>query len=233
MVTTLKPTTSSYAVLGLLAVAPFSAHELTVQAARSLHWVWPRSERSLYAEPKRLVELGWATATERRGGSRPVPEYRITAAGRAALGAWLTTAPAAPATEIEVMLRLVFADGGNVEDLRQALRGSREHVHATLERQLVPQCREYLDSGGPFPERLHLIAVFSDFYLRFVELLDDWTDDALTELDTWPATTNVGMTPGARRTFQRILDRYGNQPNAPDHDDERTSARRESDNIRR
>ena len=81
------PTTSSYAVLGLLAVAPFTAYELTAQAQRSLHWVWPRSERALYTEPKRLVALGWATTRPRRGGQRDVPEYHITASGRRALRA--------------------------------------------------------------------------------------------------------------------------------------------------
>ncbi len=196
-------------MLGLLAVAPFTAHELTVQAARSLHWVWPRSERSLYAEPKRLIALGWATAVDRTNGSRTVPEYAITAAGRDALRAWLNTAPAEPATEIEVLLRVVFADGGEVDDLRRALLESRARVHDTLEHLLVPQCREYLANGGPFPDRLHLVGLFSDFYLRFNELLDDWTDHALTEIDNWPNSTSVGMTPAAQRTFERVLERYG------------------------
>jgi len=196
-------------MLGLLAVAPFSAHELTAQAARSLHWVWPRSERSLYAEPKRLIALGWATATDRVSGARTVPEYSITEAGRAALRDWLTTPPAEPATEIEMLLRVVFADGGDVDDLRHAVLASRERVHLSLDRQLVPQCREYLATGGPFPDRLHLVGLFSEFYLRFVELLDDWTEHALTEIETWPSSSGVGMTPAARQTFERVVERYG------------------------
>ena len=147
-----------------------------------------------------------------------MPEYRITADGRAALSAWLSTAPTEPATEIEVLLRLVFADSGDVEDLRRALNRSRDQVHATLVRDLVPQCQGYLDSGGPYPERLHLIGLFSDFYLRFVELLDDWTADALGELETWPTTARVGMTPAARRTFERVLEQYGDLADAPDRD---------------
>jgi len=205
------PTTSSYAVLGLLAVAPFTAHELTAQAQRSLHWVWPRSERALYAEPKRLVALGWATTRERRNGQRTVPEYRITRAGRQALKAWLATPPAEPAAEIEAMLRLVFADAGGADDLRRALEANRDHLHTALRAHLVAQARGYLDDGGPFPERLHLIGLFSDFYLRFIEMLDEWTAASLAEIDQWPGTRDVGMTPAARRTFERVLERYGHE----------------------
>jgi PadR family transcriptional regulator, regulatory protein AphA len=203
------PTTSTYAVLGLLTVAPFTAGELTAQSRRSLHWVWPRSERSLYTEPKRLVELGWATARPRRGHGREVPEYRCTAAGRRALQTWLATAPSAPATEVEAMLRVVFADAGTVDDLRGALEANVEHIHDAIRTQLVAQCRGYLDDGGPFPDRLHLIGLFSDFYLRFAELLDAWTADALSEIDTWPSARGVGLTPAARHVFEAVLDRYG------------------------
>ena len=51
-------TTTSYAILGLLNIKPWSGYELTQQAQRSLRYVWPKSESHLYAEPKRLVR--WA-----------------------------------------------------------------------------------------------------------------------------------------------------------------------------
>jgi len=212
-----KPTTSSFAILGLLAVAPFTAYELTAQARRSLHWVWPRSERSLYSEPKRLVTLGWAATRDRRTGRRTVAEYHITAAGRRALRAWLATPPAEPTAEIEAMLRVVFADAGDLDDLRSALVQNRARLDTAVRTHLLGQARGYLDDGGPFPDRLHLIGLFSDFYLRFVEMLDDWTDTALAELDTWPDTRDVGMTPAARATFERVLARYAHDdpPAAP------------------
>ncbi len=54
-------TTSSYAVLALLDLKPWSGYELTKQAQRSLRYAWPKSERLLYSEPKKLVQLGFAT----------------------------------------------------------------------------------------------------------------------------------------------------------------------------
>ena len=45
------------------AVIGAHAYELAKQVQRSLGWFWPRAERKLYDEPKRLVEQGLATAT--------------------------------------------------------------------------------------------------------------------------------------------------------------------------
>ena len=56
-------TTTSYAVLGLLSVRTWTTYELAKQVRRRLHWFWPRAERKLYDEPKRLVAAGLATAS--------------------------------------------------------------------------------------------------------------------------------------------------------------------------
>ena len=53
-------TTTSYAVLGLLAIKPWSSYELTQQMDRSLGRIWPRATSKLYEEPKKLVEHGFA-----------------------------------------------------------------------------------------------------------------------------------------------------------------------------
>ena len=63
-------TTTSYAVLGLLAIRPWTTYELAKQVQRSLRWFWPRAERKLYDEPKRLAADGLATATREHTGKR-------------------------------------------------------------------------------------------------------------------------------------------------------------------
>jgi len=60
--------TTTYAILGLLAVQPWSTYELTRQMDRSLGRMWPRAQSKLYEEPKKLVALGLATATEEQVG---------------------------------------------------------------------------------------------------------------------------------------------------------------------
>jgi len=100
-----KPlTTTSHALLGLLSVKPWTTYELAKQVQRSLGWFWPRAERKLYEEPKRLVEAGLATATEQLTGKRPRTVYAITTAGRKALRDWLGEQPAPPALEFEAMI---------------------------------------------------------------------------------------------------------------------------------
>ena len=206
--TTPRPTTLSYAILGLLAVQPFTAHELKVQAERSLNWLWRRSERSLYAEPKRLVALGWAVATDRRAGRRTVAEYHITESGRAALKAWLGTEPGAPAVEAETVLRVMFADHGDLDDLRQALVATRREITDTLRAQAYTQFVDYLETGGPFPERLHLIAPIADFVVRYVDLIEEWTDELLAQIDDWPTTEGLGLTEPAKQVLSDAAERF-------------------------
>mgnify|MGYP001364699429 CR=1 FL=1 len=83
-------TPSSYAVLALLHLKPWTGYELTRQAQRSLRYAWPKSERLLYSEPKKLVELGYATVHQEDSGNRTRNVYTITAAGRQALNEWTT-----------------------------------------------------------------------------------------------------------------------------------------------
>jgi PadR family transcriptional regulator AphA len=53
-----------------LAVRPWSGYELTQQATPSLRFAWPKSERLLYSEPKKLVEHGMASAHHESVGER-------------------------------------------------------------------------------------------------------------------------------------------------------------------
>ena len=62
--------TTSYAILGMLAMRPWTAYELTQQLRRSLRYCWPKAESVLYDEPKRLVRLGLATAHHEPAGRR-------------------------------------------------------------------------------------------------------------------------------------------------------------------
>src|SRR5918998_1658963 len=53
-----KLSTTSYAVLGLLGVRPWSTYELADQMSRALRWFWPRAQSNLYEAPKRLAAQG-------------------------------------------------------------------------------------------------------------------------------------------------------------------------------
>src|SRR5215813_10151808 len=114
-------TTTSHAILGLLTVRPWTSYELAKQVQKSLDWFWPRAERKLYDEPKRLASAGLAKSTKEMTGSRPRTVYAATARGRKALGRWLDQPPAPPQLEFEGMVKVFFADSGSIEQLRTTL----------------------------------------------------------------------------------------------------------------
>src|SRR5215212_4544324 len=113
--------TTAYALLGLLSVRPWSTYDLAQQVRRSLQWFWPRAERKLYDDPKRLAADGLATATEEYTGKRKRTVYAITAKGRRELRAWLGTPSAEPSWENEALVKVFFADGGDLDSLRRTL----------------------------------------------------------------------------------------------------------------
>src|SRR5688572_20716249 len=80
-------TTTSYAILGLLALKPWTTYELAQQMQRALGQFWPRAESKLYEEPKKLVAHGFARSSSEMVGKRPRTVYSITPKGRRALAA--------------------------------------------------------------------------------------------------------------------------------------------------
>jgi len=198
--------TTSYAILGMLALRPWSAYELTQQTRRSLHYCWPTAESVLYQEPKRLVRLGLATARHQAAGRRTQTVYAITEQGRRVLADWLATPPSPPGFEVEAMLRLLYADQGGRQDLLDAIRATRDWALAQAPEGLA-QVRGYLAHGGPFPERLHLITLFGRFYLDLFEVLLGWADLAEAEITAWPRTADLGMTNRTRALLEEMLPR--------------------------
>jgi PadR family transcriptional regulator AphA len=188
-----RMTTSSYAVLALLDLKPWTGYELTHQAQRSLRYAWPKSERLLYSEPKKLVELGYATTHQEDNGGRTRNVYTITPQGRQALNEWTTTSTQPPRFEIEALLRLLFADHGSRADLLGALdeldNDISEHHQA-----IVELMASYLDGGHPFPQRTHLSVLFATFQIEMFKTIEHWIEFARSEIDEWPTTQNLGMT---------------------------------------
>jgi DNA-binding PadR family transcriptional regulator len=186
-------TTSSYAVLGLLAIQPWTGYELTQQATRSLRFAWPKSERLLYTEPKKLVEHGLATAVEEFVGQRSRMLYTITDEGRSALAAWMATAPQPPVLEAEALLRLLFAENGTTDDLVAAL-DEMATAAGEMYDQVVAINTGYLDGEHPFPDRTHLSVLFATFQLELFDMMVRWVDFAKSEVASWPTTEGLGMT---------------------------------------
>ena len=196
--------TTSYAVLGMLALRSWSPYELTQQMRRSLVYCWPTSERALYSEPERLVRAGLAQVETTPAQPRPRRIYSITPAGREVLRDWLRTPPAPIRFVNEPLLRLLFADQGEAADLISSL----EHFRATVaaqHREGVDQVRPYLQGDGPFSNRAHLVALFADLYERLFTTIEEWADGAVDEVHTWSSATDLGLTDAARAAIERVV----------------------------
>ena len=178
--------TTSYAFLGLLAERPFTTYELT-QQVRVLGAFWPRTERQLYEQPKRLVERGLATADREFVGQRARTMYRITPAGRRALKKWLGQPGGEWALTSESLLKIFFSDHATKTDLLaqlQVLRDKNRHDDEAHHR--LAQARLH---DPPFANRMHINALVSRFFIELSAAIDRWAEWAQTEVERWPTVT--------------------------------------------
>jgi DNA-binding PadR family transcriptional regulator len=182
-----RRTTTSYALLGLLALRSWTTYELAKQVQRSLNWFWPRAERKLYDEPKHLVEAGLATAHAESTGKRPRTVYAITQAGRRELRSWLDEPAAARSTEFEAMVKVFFADAGELDQLQTTLE--------RVEEEAKERVRALADMAGRpplFAERVHLSALTLRLQLDQERAVLEWAAWAREQVAQWRSTTDPG-----------------------------------------
>ena len=178
-------TTTSYALLGLLAIKPWSSYELTQQMDRSLGRIWPRAVSKLYEEPKKLVAHGLARSSTERNGRRTRTVYAITAAGRTALRDWLAEPGEGPALEFEQLLKVFFADNGTTADVLATLTAAQDWARARCQESLAIG-EQYAEGHGPFPERAAVLQLTSRFLTDFYLLVGDWAAWAAGIVASWP-----------------------------------------------
>jgi DNA-binding PadR family transcriptional regulator len=221
--------TTTYGLLGMLAVRSWTGYEMTKQLRRSLRFVWPSSEGHLYREQKRLVDLGWATVVEEPAGQRTRKRYEITPDGEAALQEWLGSEPGPPRFEIEGILRIFFADQGTTEELVQSLETTASSSRNMLN-ELHGYVDEYLADGGPlwmleqgiggpeserlefrervmYPERLHVIARAIDITTRLLSTIETFAEQTAAEFAGWSTPTDPDLTAPTRRLLEEIQNR--------------------------
>jgi PadR family transcriptional regulator, regulatory protein AphA len=180
-----KLTTTSYLILGLLALRRWSTYELARQMQRSIHYYWPRAESKIYEEPKKLVAHGLATATREYVGRRPRTVYAITNEGRQALRRWLAEPGKGPLVEFEGLVKVLFAEQAGKDELLATLASIRTEAEKTR-RHHAELATDLAETGGPFPERLHVNALVFKLMWEQTEMLLRWVNWAEQEVADWP-----------------------------------------------
>ena len=186
-------TTTSYGVLSVLAIRDHSTYELTKQMRLSLHYIWPRAESNVYAEPKRLVAAGLAAAREERRGGRRRTIYSITEAGRAALAAWLASPSSRQRYESEALLKVFFAENGTLEDMLAAIRALSED--AALQVDHWQRIADRYEAGeGENPNRFALSALVARLLGEQQAATVRWAEWAEAIVSRWatPAGADAG-----------------------------------------
>jgi DNA-binding PadR family transcriptional regulator len=99
-------TTLGYALLGLLARRALSGYDLARQMKRPVGYFWQARHSQIYPELARLEAQGLVAHTVVEQHDRPDKKvYAITAAGREALHAWVTSETDEPPARDELVLR--------------------------------------------------------------------------------------------------------------------------------
>ncbi len=197
---TVKPlTTTSYAILGVLAIRPWSAYDLTgYMRTSAVRRFWPRTESRLYAEPKNLVAHGLVEASTEYTGKRGRTVYTITDAGRRALGEWLGERAGRWEVEDEALLKILLADQGSREQVLATIRRAMEDLLDIVTTMM--EISERVVAGGPLlPGRLHITAISARHGVRLGRHRYDFLKWAEEWVSTWKDTRLDGKEAEAKK----------------------------------
>lgn len=196
-------TATSFTVLGLLCLQPWSAYELATQMQRGWDEVWPRAVRGIYNEPKKLVKAGFATAYEENTGQRTRTVYEATPQGRSAFQQWLAQPPAPPKLEAEALVRVLFGEQGTTDELLTAIRSLADFAE-DHSRDLLQMGLDYLLTGGPFSQRQHVLHLVGGFLAEYHAAILRWAAWAQLEVSTWDSVESARDVPDLDRLGQDV-----------------------------
>jgi DNA-binding PadR family transcriptional regulator len=166
----------SYVVLALVGKGGAGPHDLARMMRRGSIY-WAAAESQWYAEPKRLERLGYLRSEKRPGKTGLRTHYRLTAAGRKALRAWLAEPSSLPRIQNEAIVRVLAGDLGDDETLIASLEGMRAEIAAV---------RANLDAAeeiaATIPHRERYLRLVHRLGRALLDVHESWLDDTEDEL---------------------------------------------------
>ena len=89
------------------------------------------------------------------------------------------------------MLKVAFADAGDVSQLRSAVTEIRADAEARLA-EILNRSTQYATTGGPFPDRLPIVAITGKLLMGQYEALVRWAQWAEDAIGEWTGVTHAG-----------------------------------------
>jgi DNA-binding PadR family transcriptional regulator len=142
---------------------------------------WTSSPSQIYAEPKRLLALGWITSEKQPGKTRSRTVYRLTAGGRAALRDWLRAPVGFPKLQHEAALRLFAGDMIEDTEIVASLQKLREDIE-----QMSRVIATNIARTPNVPHRARYAVLLQDLGRRLLDAHTDWLDHVENELNRSP-----------------------------------------------
>jgi DNA-binding PadR family transcriptional regulator len=168
----------SYATLVLIGDGGAGPHDLVDMNRRGGELYYAVAPSRLYAEPKRLEELGYVRSERRPGKTRERSFYTLTPKGREALRSWAVEPPAMPRIQNEAVVKLLAGDV--LDDDARLLAGLltlRDGIE--VQQAKLVEARKRLES---LPHRRKYLLLVHELGERLLQLQRDWLDEVEREL---------------------------------------------------
>jgi DNA-binding PadR family transcriptional regulator len=161
-------------ILGMLDWRPMSGYEIKGIVDKSTRFFWAASYGQIYPELRSLSEAGLVAGKANPQGGRKRNVYRLTAAGRRALRAWLEAEPEVYEVRDEGLLKLFFASATGGESAPNTLEAmGRGH------RRIVDQLKA-TEAQGP-PEGFAYVVLRHG--IEFHQWIADWCERTRAALE--------------------------------------------------
>jgi DNA-binding PadR family transcriptional regulator len=132
----------------------------------------------LYAEPKRLGQLGYVNSEKRPGKTRERTYYTLTDKGREALRRWILEPTPFPRIQNEAVPKLMSGDIlGDDAQLLASLLTLRDEIDAEQAKR-----DEALRRYEALPHRRRYLLLVHALGIRLLQAHRDWLDDVEKEL---------------------------------------------------
>jgi DNA-binding PadR family transcriptional regulator len=181
-----KPTQLSYVILAAIGEHGATTPELIDMAGRGGIF-WTSSPSQVYAEPRRLLKLGWVLAEKQPAKTRSRTLYRLTPSGKEALKDWLRSPAGFPKLQHGPAIRLfagdLIDDTEILASLKQ-LRGDIERMQADVYRSI--------ERAPGLPHRTRYLLLQQDLGLRVLQAHREWLDHVEGELGERDGRSPVG-----------------------------------------
>jgi PadR family transcriptional regulator, regulatory protein AphA len=166
----------SYAVLVLVGENGAGPHDL-VRMMRQGRVYWTAPESQYYAEPKRLAEAGYLSASKEPGRTHARTHYRLTDQGREALREWLATPAPFARIQNEPVVRLLGAEFADRETVLAGLQGLRAQIA-----ELAAGLDAARENEPALPRRATALAINQSLARRILQAHLDWLDEVEEQL---------------------------------------------------